>query len=208
MIRNTYGDRGLGSIKTLDNIKKYEFSFEAVENDYDAQLYGKFADDYVKEYGEAETIFVVVPTEHYRMGSADGMQEVEVKRVIKGDKGIAGNKIWINGMPIFNYYEEEGTLKVDTLLNWMQEGEEYLVACKGYGPFYVKGTDASRFYTTDSIFGYLNLTHRKAGGKIVNEKDSYTLEELKNCEFFAGSRKVIEEKQKIKEKILQMYLKS
>lgn len=204
--KTRFEDQGLCDINKLDDLKGYRFSFESVDSEDDVSDYVKYEDEYVEDFGNNNYIFLASPTCNYKVGTSTGMQEVKINRVVKGDKELEGECVWIDGMPGFDYYEDEKELRIDALLNYMQADNEYLIACDAYGPVVLDDVpECSKYYATDSVFGYLNLTKKENKGGIIDAKKSYCVDDLKEYEFFGSCQSVIDEKQKIKNKIIQEY---
>lgn len=205
--KSKFRNSGLSDICVLDDLKGYSFFFESVDSEDDLSSYMKYGEEYVDDYGKCEYIFIASPTGTYKMGTSTGMQEVRVSKVIQGKEELEDACVWIDGMPGLAYYEEENRLCMDALLNYMQEDNEYLIACEAYGPVMLEEQpDCSKYYATDAVFGYLNITKREDTGGMVDIKTSYTFDELKEYEFFGTCQGVLDEKQKIKNGIIARYL--
>ena len=198
---------GLCDINCLEDMDRYSFFFESVDSEEEAIYYEKYKDKYIKKMGEHQMIYVATPTGNYKMGTSTGMQEVRVIRVIRGSKELENNCVWIDGMPGLAYGEED-ELYMDMFLNYMQKDNEYLIFCDAYGPINLKGQkNCSKYYATDSIFGYVNITNRENTGKIIDKNQKYTMKELDDYEFFADCKDVLEKKQAIKEELIDIFLK-
>lgn len=207
--KSKFGNSGLSDIHVLDDLRGYSFFFESVDTEEDVSDYMEYGGEYVDNYGKCGYIFIASPTGNYEMGTSTGMQEVKISKVIQGKKELENACVWIDGMPGLAYYEEEDRLCMDALLNYMQEGNEYLIACEAYGPVMLEEQpDCSKYYSTDAVFGYLNITKRENTGGIVDIKTSYTFDGLKEYEFFGTCQGVLDEKQKIKDEIIERYLTS
>ena len=204
--KQNFRNIGLCEIQTIEDMEKYSFRFESVEDEADLADYKQYEAYYVDAYEEMENILVAEPTGKYRMGNSCGMQEVLVKEVIRGEKELAGELVWIDDMPGFSYNSKKKKIKVDTFLNCMQKNNTYLIFCNGYGPITLEpNSGCSKYYVTDCFWGYLNLTKQKATGGIVTTKDKYTFWELKECEFFGTCQEVLDYKQKIKQQLIEKY---
>lgn len=203
-----FKNQGLCDINYLDDLAKYSFYFESIDSKEDVSYYIEYKDEYVKAMGEFGYIFTVVPTGKYKMSTSTGMQEVRIASVIRGEEKLENQYVWIDGMPGLAYYDEDERLYLDSYLNYMQEENEYLVFCNAYGPVMLERVpDRSKYYVTDSIFGYVNLTKRDKTGGIVDGNTGYTLKELKNYEFFGTCQDVLDQKQIIKNELIEVYLK-
>lgn len=203
----SFKDQGLCDIETLEDIKKYSFYFESVDTEEDVSEYREHENDYVNAYGECKYIFIVSPTGKYKMGTSNGMQEVKIIRTIKGENELENAYVWINGMPGLAYYDDENVMRLDALLNYMQEGNEYLIFCDSYGPVMIEEQpDYSRYYYTDVIFGYLNITKKENTGIIIDQNAEYTFDDLKDYEFFGTCQSVLDERQKIKNELIELYM--
>lgn len=205
----TFKDQGLCDVSNLDDLNQYSFYFESVDSKADVPYYKEYKDEYVKVIGESGYIFTVTPTGKYKMGTSTGMQEVRITGVIRGEKELENQSVWIDGMPGLAYYEEDDRLCLDSFLNYMQEENEYLIFCDAYGPVMLEQLpDSSKYYVTDSIFGYVNITKKEGTGGIVDDNKSYTVGELKDYEFFGTCQEVLDEKQIIKNELVAEYLNS
>lgn len=208
MGKSKFKDQGLCDIDTLDDLKEYSFSFESIDSEADISDYQKYEDEYVSDYEECGYIFIAAPTGKYKMGTSSGMQEIKITSVIRGEEELQNACVWIDGMPGLAYDEEEGMLRIDALLNFMQEGNEYLIFCDAYGFVNLEEKkNCSKYYATDSIFGYLNITEKENTGMVAAEQEEYTFDKLEGYEFFGTCQSVLDEKQKIKSRLLEKYFK-
>ena len=205
--KNIFSDRGLCDITKIEDLESYSFSLESVETKEDEEYYEDYADDYVDEFLESELILVGIPTGEYRMGTAAGMQEVKVENVLKGNKELVGQQIWLDGMPGLSYYEDEDLLRMDAILNLMNEEHSYLIACDAYGDIYLNEVpECSKYYEiANCIFGYLDLTNRNNTGLIADTKTLYTYNDIKKYEFFGTSQDLLDKKQMIKNRIIREF---
>lgn len=209
MGKSKFKDQGLCDVDTLDDLKGYSYSFESIDSEGDISDYQEYEDEYISDYEDCGYVFTAFPTGKYKMGTSAGMQEIEITRVIRGEEELQNAHVWIDGMPGLAYYEEENTLRIDALLNFMQEGNEYLIFCDAYGPVSLEEQkDYSKYYATDGIFGYLNITERENTGMIATACEDYTFNELKGYEFFGTCQSVLDEKQRIKIKLIEKYLEN
>lgn len=206
--KSKFSNSGLSDICVLDDLKGYSFFFESVDTEADASSYMEYGGEYIDNFGKCGYLFIASPTGNYKMGTSTGMQEVKISKVIQGKKELENACVWIDGMPGLAYYEED-RLCIDALLNYMHKDNEYLIACEAYGPVMLEEqADCSKYYETNAVFGYLNITKRENTGGIVDIKTSYTFDELKEYEFFGTCQDVLDEKQKIKNEIIERYLTS
>lgn len=202
-----FKDIGLCDVNCLEDMDPYSFYFESVDLEEEAAYYEKYKDKYIKEMEELQMIYVAAPTGNYKMGTSTGMQEVRVTRVIQGSKELENQCVWIDGMPGLAYGEED-ELYMDMFLNYMQKDNEYLIFCDAYGPINLREqNNCSKYYVTDSIFGYVNITNRDNTGKIIDKNQKYTMKDLNGYEFFADCKEVLEIKQAIKEELIEKFLK-
>lgn len=178
--------------------------------DSDTEYYREYRQMYMDQYENCDCIMIASPTGGYQMGTSSGIQEVQIERVLRGDQSLKGDTAWIDGMPGLAYYEDEDKTRIDALLNYMQEGNEYLIFCEPYISISDEGEVIEmeeEYYHTDCFFGYLNITKRKDTGVILDINKSYTYEELEGYEFFGGCQSVLDVKQEIKDALLEEYLK-
>lgn len=205
--KSRFTDRGLCDVHTLDDLRNYSFSFVSVDDEEDVSAYEEYREEYIRACGECGNIFVVSPTGGYEMGRLRGMQEVEVSEVIRGDKALAGARVWIDGMPGLSDEEDNGRLCIDMLSNYMLPGNEYLIFCNAYGPVMLEDwPDCSKYYSTSGIFDYFNISRREGTGGIVETDTEYSFDELKEYEYFGTCQAVLDEKQKIKDVLIEKYL--
>ena len=149
---------------------------------------------------------LLMSAENSKTSGTDGLQEVTVLQVLRGDTAIEGQKVWIDeAVPGFEWSDRK--IHIDGVTNFMQPGEIYLIACNPYGKTTLQEVpECSAYYETDCYYGYLNLTRSQGSQKVFREDQIYTMQDLKNTEFIAGSEAVLNARQETKEKILQNYL--
>lgn len=204
--KGNFVDLGMNEINSLDDLRGRPFYFESIDSD--TEYYREYRQMYMDQYENCDCIMIASPTGGYQMGTSSGIQEVQVERVLRGDQSLKGNTAWIDGMPGLAYYEDEDKTRIDALLNYMQEGNEYLIFCEPYISDEGEVIEMEEeYYHTDCFFGYLNITKRKDTGVILDINKSYTYEELEGYEFFGGCQSVLDVKREIKDALLEKYLK-
>lgn len=205
--KSRFTDQGLCDVHTLDDLKKYSFSFVSVDGEEDASAYKEYEKEYIQDCGECSCIFTVSPTGGYKMGRLRGMQEVEVTGVIRGDGNLAGTRVWIDGMPGLNDEEGNGKLYIDNLFNYMLPGNEYLLFCNAYGPIMLEERpDCSKYYSISGLFDYFNISRQEPAGGIVETGTEYTFDELSGYEYFGTCQSALDEKQRIKEALVKKFV--
>ena len=204
--RQQFPDSGLGSVRYLSDLNSLQFSFMSVQNDEDAAYERSEQQSAVEQNLTYAYTFTAEPTGEYQTSGADGLQEVTVLQVLRGDAAIEGQKVWIDeAVPGFEWSDRK--IYIDGITNFMQPGEIYLIACNPYGKTTLPEVpECSAYYETDCYYGYLNLTRSQGSQKLFQENQTYAMQDLKNTEFIASSEVVLAARQETKEKILQKYL--
>lgn len=204
--RKQFPDSKLASIQNLEELDNLKFSFMSVQNDDDAAYERSEQQSAIEQNLSYAYAFTAEPTGAYRTSGTDGLQEVTVLQVLRGNTALKGQKVWIDeAVPGFEWSDRN--IYIDGVTNFMQPGETYLIACNPYGKTTLPEIpECSAYYETDCYYGYLNLTRSQGSQKVFREDQIYTMQDLKNTEFIASSEAVLNARQETKEKILQNYL--
>ena len=204
--RKQFPDSKLASIQNLEELDNLKFSFMSVQNDDDAAYERSQQQSAIEQNLSYAYAFTAEPTGAYRTSGTDGLQEVTVLQVLRGNTALEGQKVWIDeAVPGFEWSDRN--IYIDGVTNFMQLGEIYLIACNSYGKTTLSEVpECSAYYETDCYYGYLNLTHSQDSQNLFQKGQIYTIQDLKNTEFIAGSEAVLTVRQETKEKILQNYL--
>ena len=204
--RKQFPDSTLAGIQDLEDLNNLKFSFMSVQNDEDAAYERREQQSAVEQNLAYVYAFTAEPTGAYQTSGTDGLQEVTVLQVLRGDTAIEGQKVWIDeAVPGFEWSDRK--VYIDGVTSFMQPGETYLIACNPYGKTTLQEVpECSAYYETDCYYGYLNLTRSQGSQKLFQENQTYTMQDLRNTEFIASSEEVLAARQETKEKILQKYL--
>lgn len=204
--RRQFPDSKLASIQNLEDLNNLKFSFISVQKDDDATYERSEQQNAVEQNLSYAYAFTAEPTGAYRTSGTDGLQEVTVLQVLRGNTALEGQNVWIDeAVPGFEW--SDWNIYIDGVTNFMQPGETYLIACNPYGKTTLPEVpECSAYYETDCYYGYLNLTRSQGSQKVFQENQTYTMQDLKTTEFIAGSEAVLNARQETKEKILQNYL--
>jgi hypothetical protein len=189
--RASFGNVGLADVKNLEDLNKLTFTFGYVEGKEDGELLKQYEDDYVKDAVNSECIFIAKPTGKLRLGQIEGMQEVIIEKVIKGEKNTAGDCVWIDNMPGFEYCDKE--LFLEGFFGWLMKDQRYLICVSWY---------TKDCYVTNGNLSCYNMD-TSDHGMVVDTESEYTYDQVRQAEFFAGDESVLQEKKKIKERIFK-----
>ena len=208
VLRTKFPDGGLVHAVNEETLGEQHIFFKSADTESEAQYYREHQSDYIEQNEDCACVFVARPTGNIQPGSVNSMQEVTVQKVIKGDRKLEQEQVWIDAA-VPGFIIEDGAVYMDAATNFMQQEDEYLIFCNGYGSVMLENVpECAKYYAADCFFGYLNLTRPYSADGLVEEDKEYRIRDLKHAEFFAASARVLEERQKIKEKILQLYMDS
>lgn len=205
LVRAKFPDCGMASVKNTEMLDEQKVYFKSVDGKSEAQYYREHEEEYIAQNESCACVFVAKPTGNIRPGSVNSMQEVTVQKIIKGNPALKDETIWVdNAVP--GFVLEENGVYMDAATNFMQTGDEYLIFCNAYGSIILKNVpECAKYYAADCFFGYLNLTKKYSTDGLVEMDKKYAIKELKEAEFFASDPEVLEARQEIKKKILQLY---
>lgn len=135
-------------------------------------------------------------------------QEVEVQQVIRGGEYISeGDRVYIVGTGE-RYKNEEGNICVNCkFMNFMQEGEEYLIFIDEKLDWSIEEDIAFYNMNKDALtMQYINLNRNQS--EVCKKEGKFQLyKDVKQFEFYTNDEEVLKLLNQIKEELIEEYIK-
>lgn len=188
---------------TLEELQKQKIRVTYVETiaDWDETRIQEFSEKQLKKSKRCRKIFIVKPTGNVYFNDGLTLQEVKIKKMIKGKE--TSDIIWVrNGLHSTMTYDKK---KDEVVLSgmdrsFMQTDCEYLLFCTASE---TNKYSARKIYTeTGKLwFGCYNLT--RSSDSIVSSQNAYYDPSI---EFYVDDEKVLAAFNESKEKLIQYYV--
>lgn len=187
---------------TLEDLQKQKIRVTYVETikDWDEASIAEYGDEQLKKSKKCKTIFVVKPTGNLYFNEGLTLQEVKIKKVIKGKE--TSDTIWVrNGLhSTLTYDKKKNEVELSGMdRSFMQTDCEYLLFCKAME---TNSYSSRKMYaeTSKMWFGCYNLT--KSSDRIVPAKNAYYDSAI---EFYADDERLLSAFNDAKKKLIQYY---
>ncbi|ABN53491.1 MAG TPA: hypothetical protein DEF39_10300 [Hungateiclostridium thermocellum] len=211
---NLLVDNKILKIKTVDELNKLVFQFDLSLDDYIYPNY--YTPEKALEVNDrAEIIAVVSPTGRIEQYHWLLRQEVVINKVVRGDKSLEGMTAKLdvsNGLVYYNIDEKRDpfdprgfNLYYTNTVNIMQPGNEYL-AFFNRMPLQDYAEDDIIFNCISTEYSYFNLSLPENDLLITDATANYKLEDLKEYEYFTGSKRMLDLWYDVKEAAVKKYL--
>lgn len=206
-------DYGIMDMCTISDMEEITFEFESVFNEEHEEGFQKYHEEYVSEALAEEFIAIVSPTGNITQRDGTLKQEVEVIDMLKGDSELEGETIMLQDFSGIQHYfstrldenDEEYTVYTDNNLyyigvaNIMRPENTYVAFFRNeqLNDLYI-----SDLYELNGIFAYFKLDTAD-NLNTVTPQQKYTLNELKEFEYFSSSKETLQSIYSIKKDILE-----
>lgn len=198
-----FSDAPISNEMTLEELQKQKIRVTYVETikDWDETSIEEFGDEQLRKSKKCKTILVVKPTGNLYFNEGLIMQEVRIKKVIKGTE--TSDTIWVrNGLhSTLTYDKEKNEVELSGMnRSFMQTDCEYLLFCK---PLETNAYSNRKMYTEvgNMWFGCYNLT--KSSNKTVPLKNAYY---DSSVEFYGDDEKLLFGFNEAKKKLMEYYV--
>lgn len=186
---------------TTDELQKYNPHISYIEDasGWDEEIYRTFYEKEKKGARECATIIVGKPTGQIYFNHGTILQEVIVKRVIKG--ACKEEFIWMqNGLLSTIRYDGKNVWIDGMDRSLMQKGSEYLIFCSASR---INKYSEKKVYTeADGMwFGCYNIT--RSSDVIIDKNDGVCNSQ---AEFYTSSKKALDCFNQTKQKLIKEYL--
>jgi len=187
----------------LEDLQKQKIRVTYVETieDWDETSIKQFGDEQLRKSKKCKTIFVVKPTGNLYFNAGLIMQEVTIKKVIKGKE--TSDTIWVrNGLhSTLTYDKKKNEVELSGMdRSFMQTDCEYLLFCKALetNPY-----SNQKMYTEfgNMWFGCYNLTN--SSDKTVPIKNAYYDSSI---EFYVDDEELLSGFNEAKKKLIEYYV--
>lgn len=141
-------------------------------------------DDYYEYLTENPDVLIVEPTGNIKCTHYAILQEMEIKQTLRGD-AKSGDVVQCVLQFARVETRENGVFLINSGMNLMQTGNQYLLFCKNSDMSNYSSTD---YYMCDPSFTYLNLSDDNVAMSIA-EDNHYS--NLYSCEFFGEDEEAV-----------------
>jgi hypothetical protein len=200
---------GIEKVRTIMELDQMEIALGSIFADEaeDSQSFIDYAQQYVTHVEDAAIIAVIEPTGNIRPYYYSWKDEVVVKKVIRGDASLVNKKINIydtSQVAVDKNFNEN--VAYYDVVNIMRPGNQYLAF---FDPVELHPyMDEVNYRFSEAYFAYLKLESVKDGLDLdLQNIESKHLNEISDVEFLTSSNKTYQSMVKIKEAIIQKYLK-